>query len=88
MTGLSWQVMIAAAIGLLVVEALVPGFVFAGFAVGALALAVVRLAVGEGSVALDLFVFSLGSAAGFLVLRRLFRHRGDARGQDDDVNRY
>ena len=88
MTALSWQVLVAGAIGFLVVEALVPGFLFAGFAVGALALAVVRLVAAESSVTLDLFVFSLASAGGFFALRRLFRHRGDSRGEGRDVNRY
>lgn len=84
----SWQVLAAVAIGLLVVEALVPGFVFAGFAIGALALAVVHLVTDASTMASDLVVFSLASAAGFFALRRVFRNRDDSRPGDGDVNRY
>lgn len=84
----AWHWLVGVAILLLVVEALVPGFVFAGFAVGALALAVLHLLSDGVSLALDLLVFSLASAAGFFGLRRVFRHEGDSRRDEDDVNRY
>ena len=87
--GLSaWQLMVALGIGLLVVEALVPGFVFAGFAIGAFALALLFLAVDASPIALDLVVFALASAGGFFLLRRVFRQREDSRRGDGDVNRY
>ncbi|MEN9314620.1 MAG: hypothetical protein RIS35_1013 [Pseudomonadota bacterium] len=84
----SWQLLVAAALGLLILEALIPGFVFAGFAVGAVAVAGVHLVTDASPIALDLIVFSLASAAGFFALRRVFRNRDDARPGDGDVNRY
>lgn len=84
----AWHWMLGAAILLLVVEALVSGFVFAGFALGALSLAVVHFVHPSAPIALDLVLFACASAAGFFLLRRAFRHQGDSRAGSDDVNRY
>lgn len=84
----TWHWLLGAAILLLVVEALVPGFVFAGFAVGALALTVLHLMFDGVAFARDVTVFSVISALAFFALRRVFRRPGDSHASGDDVNRY
>lgn len=83
-----WWVWLAAALALAVIEVLLPGFIFLGFALGALAMAVIvgLLAPAlSGPVALALFAAL--SLVAWVVLRALFRKQSSgARHIKHDIN--
>lgn len=66
-----WWVWVVAGFGLGVLEVIVPGFIFLGFAIGAV-LTGVLIAVGvlNGGPALLVLVFAVVSVAAWAVLRR------------------
>lgn len=79
-----WWAWVAAGIGLAILELLVPGFVFLGFAVGAV---VVGVLVAFGLVlalAWSLVVFAVVSLVAWLALRQAF---GIRKGQRTTFNR-
>lgn len=83
-----WWVWGAAALILGILEVLVPGFVFLGFAIGALAVALLLLNTGLtlGLPAL-LLIFALLSLVAWLVLRRVFAlPKGQVKRFHDDIN--
>ncbi len=66
-----WWVWVVAGFGLGVLEVIVPGFIFLGFAIGAvLTGALIGLQVLHGGPALLLLVFAVVSVAAWAVLRR------------------
>ncbi|MGB3244414.1 MAG: hypothetical protein WBB25_07760 [Sulfitobacter sp.] len=73
-----WWVWICVALGLGVIELLAPGFIFLGFAVGALAMAVVVFVMPATNVPALLAMFAILSLIGWIVLRILFRHQTSA----------
>lgn len=84
----TWWVWVVAGFALGVVEVLVPGFIFLGFAIGAV---ITGILVGAGLLGANLsaliLVFSLASLAAWFVLRRLFGARaGQVRLWDKDIN--
>lgn len=88
-----WWIWIAAGLGLGILEVLVPGYLFAGFAVGAvLTGAVIGLGLpGSGWMAADLVnalvVFALLSVAVWLGLRQVLGiRRGQMKRIDHDIN--
>lgn len=83
-----WWVWAAAALALGILEVLVPGFVFLGFAVGALAVALLLLNTGlAAGLPLLLLIFAALSLAAWLVMRRVFAGpRGQVQTFDDDIN--
>lgn len=74
----TWWIWAVAAVVLAVAEALSPGWVFLGFALGAAILSLFLLAGGPlatltaGSVPLILLAFAVLSLAGWALLRRIF----------------
>ncbi len=83
-----WWVWMAAAMVLGILEVLVPGYIFLGFAMGAMVMAGVVL-IGIPSVTLpwSLVAFTALSLIAFLVVRRaLGRQRGDVKIWDRDIN--
>ncbi|RYH06397.1 NfeD family protein [Tropicimonas sp. IMCC6043] len=89
-----WWVWAVAGLVLAILEVVVPGWIFLGFAVGAGAVALL-LAVGgpfaaamSGSVALLLVVFAVLSVIAWLVMRRVFGLRGGGSVKlfDHDIN--
>ena len=67
-----WWVWVVFGVALGVLEVLVPGFIFLGFAIGAVVTGVlVGISVLGGNVALLVLVFAVLSLAAFLVLRRV-----------------
>ena len=83
-----WWVWVVAGFALGVVEVLVPGFIFLGFAIGAV---ITGVLVGIGllgtNVPLLILVFALASLAAWFGLRRVFGGRGgDVKLWDKDVN--
>ncbi|MFK7881104.1 NfeD family protein [Roseobacter sp.] len=82
-----WWVWMAAALALAVVEVLVPGFIFLGFALGALAMVAVVLVAPGFSAAALLAIFSGLSLIAWIGLRIAFRKQSSgARIVHQDVN--
>ncbi|MCB1409421.1 MAG: hypothetical protein H6899_10760 [Rhodobacter sp.] len=88
-----WWVWIAAGLGLAILEVLVPGFLFAGFAVGAVITgAVIGLGIpGAGWLAASpvnaLVVFAVISVVAWLVMRSVMGVRkGQMKRIDHDIN--
>lgn len=83
-----WWVWIVAGFALGVLEVLIPGFIFLGFAIGA---AVTGILVGlgalGGNVPMMVLVFAVVSVAAWLALRRLMGVReGQVKIWDRDIN--
>ncbi len=84
-----WWIWAGAGIVLLIIEVFAPGFVFLGFGVGAIAVALI-LAIGGGlvtSLPVALLIFAVCSLVAWLVMRKL---AGERKGQikiwDTDIN--
>ncbi|SFG47321.1 NfeD family protein [Sulfitobacter dubius] len=82
-----WWVWVCAALALGVVELLLPGWIFLGFALGALAMALVVAFWAPGNVALLLAVFAVLSLVAWMALRVLFKRQSSgARIVTRDIN--
>lgn len=88
-----WWIWIAGGIVLAILELFAPGFIFLGFALGALAMGVLFLLAGPGglfiggSLPLALLTFAVLSALAWLAMRRLVGVRkGQTRVWDRDIN--
>ncbi|HKL69059.1 hypothetical protein [Salibaculum sp.] len=83
-----WWVWMAAAIALAILEVIAPGYIFLGFAIGALFMgAVVGLGLAGFSLPWALVVFAVLSLVAFVALRRLFGIRnGQVKYWDRDIN--
>ena len=84
----TWWVWVVAGFALGVVEVLVPGFIFLGFAIGAVITGVlVGIGLLGANVAVLVLVFALASLAAWFVLRQMFgAHGGDVKLWDKDIN--
>lgn len=83
---LSW-VWFSAALVLATAEVLVPGYVFLGFALGALALGLVLTVIQLGGLAITLVVFAVLSLVAYLAMRRVFGLKtGSVKIWDRDIN--
>jgi membrane protein implicated in regulation of membrane protease activity len=82
-----WWVWIVMGFALGVLEVLAPGFIFLGFAIGAVATGLL-VAIGiSGSLPMLLLIFALLSFVAWLGLRRVFgRMNGQVKLWDRDVN--
>ena len=83
-----WWVWLAAALCLAIIEIVLPGFIFLGFAIGA-ALVGILLALTSANWGLPmlLIIFAALSLAAWFVLRRIFRMRdGQVRVIRGDIN--
>lgn len=83
-----WWVWGAAALVLGILEILIPGYLFLGFAVGAFLVAMFLLNTGLSvSVPVVLLIFALMSLVAWLVMRRIFAlPKGQVQRFTDDVN--
>ena len=83
-----WWVWVVAGVGLGILEVVVPGFIFLGFAIGAVATgALIWLGLLGATLPVLLLVFALASLAAWFGLRRLFGlKRGQAKLWDKDIN--
>ena len=83
-----WWVWLAAALGLAVLEVLIPGFIFLGFAIGAVAMAaIVAIAPTAMSAPVAVAVFTGLSLVSWMVLRVVFRKQSSgARRVTHDIN--
>ena len=84
----TWWVWLAAALVLGILEMLIPGFIFLGFAIGA---AIVGLALlgplGLLSLPAILLIFAIASLVAWLALRRYFAlPKGQVKTFDHDIN--
>jgi membrane protein implicated in regulation of membrane protease activity len=67
-----WWVWMSASLLLATLEVLVPGYVFLGFALGALGVGLLMTVVSLGGIATMLLIFAVLSLAAYLGLRRVF----------------
>lgn len=88
-----WWVWAAAALVLGIVEVLIPGFVFLGFAIGAGVVALLLLVGGPGAIALTgslpalLVVFAVVSIIAWIVLRKVVGvQKTQVKTFDHDIN--
>ena len=82
-----WWVWVCAALALGVVELLLPGSIFLGFALGALGMAVVVAFWAPANGALMLAIFAVLSLIAWLVLRAVFKRQSSgARIVTRDIN--
>lgn len=83
-----WWVWFCAALVLAILEVLLPGFVFLGFAIGAFAVSMLLLNTGlAAGLPLLLLIFAVLSLIAWLVLRRLFAlPKGQVKTFDHDIN--
>ena len=83
-----WWVWIFAGVALAVLEVIVPGYVFLGFAIGtALTGALLFLGVAGPSLPMLILIAAVLSLVAWLALRRVFRLRGgNAKVWDRDIN--
>ena len=84
----TWWVWVVAGFALGVVEVLVPGFIFLGFAIGAVMTGVlVGIGLLGANVPLLVLAFALASLAAWYVLRRMFGVKGgEVKLWDKDIN--
>lgn len=83
-----WWAWLALALLLGIAEILLPGFVFLGFAIGALAVSLLLLNTGASfGLPLLLLIFALLSLAAWLALRHWFSlPKGQVKTFDHDIN--
>lgn len=82
-----WWIWGALALVLGIAEILLPGFIFLGFAIGAVCVAVLLLMSLNVSLPLLLLVFAALSLVAWLMLRRLFAlPKGQVKTFDTDIN--
>ena len=83
-----WWVWVTAALALATLEVLVPGYIFLGFAIGALLMGVVLLAdIVALSLPVMLVIFAILSLLAYLAMRRVFGLRsGQVKIWDRDIN--
>jgi len=83
-----WWVWCAAALALGILEVLVPGFVFLGFAIGAAVTGLLLLATGAAwGLPLLLLIFAGISLAAWLLLKRFFAlPKGQVKKFNHDIN--
>lgn len=82
-----WWVWMSASLLLATLEVLVPGYVFLGFALGALGVGLLMTVVSLGGIATILLIFAALSLAAYLGLRRVFGLKtGSVKVWDRDIN--
>jgi membrane protein implicated in regulation of membrane protease activity len=83
-----WWVWVVAGLGLAILEVILPGYIFAGFAVAAvLTGGLIWLGVLGGSLPVSLAVFAVVSLAAWAALRALFgKNLGEVKRWDRDIN--
>ncbi len=83
-----WWAWLSAALAFAILETLVPGFIFLGFAVGAFAVAMLLLSMNLTiSLPLLLLIFAAFSLVAWLLMRRFFALPGsETKTFDHDIN--
>ncbi len=85
---LEWWVWMSAALALATLEVIVPGYIFLGFAIGALVMGVLLLLGLSGlSLPLLLVIFAVLSLVAYLAMRKIFGLKtGQVKIWDRDIN--
>jgi len=85
---LEWWVWMSAALALATLEVIVPGYIFLGFAIGALVMGVLLLLGLSGlSLPLLLVIFAVLSLIAYLAMRKIFGLKtGQVKIWDRDIN--
>ncbi|SHH08151.1 hypothetical protein SAMN05444003_1999 [Cognatiyoonia sediminum] len=85
---LEWWVWMSAALALATLEVIVPGYIFLGFAIGALVMGVLLLLGLTGlSLPLLLVIFAVLSLVAYLAMRKVFGLKtGQVKIWDRDIN--
>ena len=83
-----WWVWMSAALALATLEVIIPGYIFLGFAIGALVMGVLLLLGMTGlSLPILLVVFAVLSLIAYLAMRRIFGLKtGQVKVWDRDIN--
>ncbi len=83
-----WWVWMSGAVLLATLEVLAPGYIFLGFALGALALGLLLLVqIPLGGFAMTILVFAVLSLIAYLLMRRVFGLKsGSVKIWDRDIN--
>ena len=82
-----WWAWLAAALVLAILEVVMPGYIFLGFAVGAAVVGVIMWLGWAPGLALALVVFAVASLIAYLVVRKVFGLRGgQVKVWDRDIN--
>ena len=83
-----WWLWVVAGLGLAILEVVLPGYIFAGFSVAAVATGgLIWMGLLGQSLPLALVVFSALSVAGWVILRRIFgKNLGEVKRWDRDIN--
>ncbi len=83
-----WWVWASAALGLAILELLVPGFIFLGIAIGAAIVAVLVGIMGDLGLTPSLALFAGTSLISWIALRRVFKPADDqTRVVHEDINK-
>ncbi len=84
----TWWIWIVGGFALGVLEIIIPGYVFLGFAVGAVVTGgLIGIGILGQSLPVAILIFALASLAGWYVLRAtLGKHEGQVKLWDKDVN--
>ena len=85
---LSWWIWMAAALALGILEIVLPGFIFLGFAIGAAITGILLILPGlTPSLPILLLIFAVLSLVSWLVLRRIFAlPHGQVKTFNHDIN--
>lgn len=83
-----YQITLALALLMVVIEIFTGSFLFLGFGVGLVVLAPIYYFTGEFLIGRDAIVFSISSLIAFVVFRKVFHHKGDTQETKKDVNQY
>lgn len=83
-----WWVWISASLVLAILEVVIPGYLFLGFAIGALVLGIlVALGLSPAGIAAIIAVFAVLSLLAYIGLRMTFKlNRGQVKIWDRDIN--
>jgi membrane protein implicated in regulation of membrane protease activity len=82
-----WWAWVAVGIGLAILEVLAPGFIFLGFAIGAVLVGLLMLIGLTLTLAWMLVVFAIVSLVAWIALRQIFGVRkGQVKTFDRDIN--
>ncbi len=85
---LTWWIWLAAALTLAILEVVLPGFIFLGFAIGAAVTGILLLIPGlTPALPILLLIFAALSLTAWLILRRMFAlPHGQVKRFDHDIN--
>lgn len=82
-----WWIWICIALGVGILELLAPGFIFLGFALGAVAMAAIVATVSLGNIPAILAIYAVLSLIGWIALKAVFRKQSSgARVVTEDIN--